>query len=221
MSVERIWLTRHAETSDPTVFHGADSDVGLSELGTRQAEAAAAHFAPLGLTAVVSSAMLRARLTAGPVAAACGVPHLIEPELYERRIGHLAGSRTGAASGPWPDTVRAWEAGDLDFATPGAESYRQLQARLVPAFLRVAAAHPGGRVLVVAHGIVCKVLLLTLLDGYGPAAWNRLGRVANLSVSELVPAEPGWFAERLLQLPGPVAALAGATGLNAGSGPPA
>lgn len=29
----RIWLLRHAETALPTVFHGAESDVGLSRRG--------------------------------------------------------------------------------------------------------------------------------------------------------------------------------------------
>ena len=217
MTVERIYLTRHAETSDPRVFHGADSDIGLSELGERQAEAAAAFYSPLGLTAVVSSAMLRARRTAAPIAAACGVPHTIEPELYERRIGPLSGQSFDGPNGVWPDTVRAWEAGEIDYTTPGAESFRELHARLIPPFERVAAGHPSGRVLVVAHGIVCKVLLLTLLEGFGPAGWTRLGRVPNLAFSELVPTPGGWHAARLLELPEPVARLAGATGTGAGA----
>ena len=177
MTVERIYLTRHAETSDPTRFHGADSDIGLSELGHRQADAAATFYSSMELTAVVSSNMLRARLTAFPISTACQVPHTIESQLHERRIGRLAGQPFDGPNGLWPDTIRAWEAGDIDFSTPGAETYRELQERLIPAFERVAAAHPGGRVLIVAHGIVCKVLLLTLLDGYGPAAWSRLESV--------------------------------------------
>ena len=89
---EWVALARHAETATPAVFHGAESDIGLSELGRRQAAAAAGWFAGAGLTAVVSSAMLRARDTAAPIAAACGVPHEVEPDLYERRVGPLAGT---------------------------------------------------------------------------------------------------------------------------------
>ena len=74
----------------------------------------------------------------------------------------------------------------------------------MPAFERVVDAYPGGRVVVVAHGIVCKVILLTLLDGFGPAGWTRLGRVANLAFTELVPNPGGWRAEQLLNLPAPV-----------------
>ncbi|HEX4606852.1 MAG TPA: histidine phosphatase family protein [Urbifossiella sp.] len=205
-----IWLTRHAETSAPTVFHGAESDIGLSDLGRRQAAAAAGWFAPLGVTAVVSSGMLRARDTAAPVAAACGAPHRIEPDLHERRVGALSGTAFSSTGGPWPETIDRWEAGDTAFTTPGAESFEDLRRRLVPAVARVAAAHPGGRVVVVAHGVVCKVLLLCLLPGYGPGAWKRLGRVPNLAVSTLTHAGGGgWGAAGLLDLPPPVAALSG------------
>ncbi len=51
----RVWLARHAETSTPTVFHGAESDVGLSEFGERQALASAEWFQTLRPTRLVSS----------------------------------------------------------------------------------------------------------------------------------------------------------------------
>jgi 2,3-bisphosphoglycerate-dependent phosphoglycerate mutase len=190
------------------VFNGAESDVDLSPLGFQQAAAVAGWFPQHRPTAVVSSAMVRAINTANPIAAACGVPHSIVPALHERRIGPLAGMPFDTQIGPWHDTVAAWSAGDTAFTTPGAESFDELVGRLLPAWDEVCAAHPGGRVVVVAHGIVCKVLLLSLLDGYGVRAWSTMGRSANVSVSELVPDGAKWRAEKLLFLPEPVAALA-------------
>jgi probable phosphoglycerate mutase len=205
---ERVWLLRHAETTAPHVFNGAESDVDLSELGLRQSAAVAEWFTRHRPTAVVSSAMLRAVRTAAPIAEACGVPHTTHPHLHERRIGSLAGLPFATQSGPWHDTVAAWTAGDTAFTTAGAESFDDLVARLVPAWNAVCAAHPGGRVVVVAHGIVCKVLLVSLLEGMGMADWGRMGRSANASVSELVPTGNGkWTAEMLLHLPEPVAAV--------------
>lgn len=213
---EAVFLARHAETAAPFVFHGAESDVGLSDLGRRQAEAAAGWFAGQRLTAVVSSAMRRAVDTAAPVAAACGVPHLIEPDLHERRVGILGGQAFDLQQGLWADTVARWTAGDVAFTTPGAESFADLQARLLPAWERVCAAHTGGRVLVVAHGVVCKTLLLCLLDGWDVSGWTRLGRVSNLCVSGLSPAGGGWRADSLLVVPDPVSALS--AGLPTGVG---
>ncbi|MBX9584455.1 MAG: histidine phosphatase family protein [Gemmataceae bacterium] len=199
-----IWLTRHAETALPTVFHGAESDVGLSDLGRRQADAAADWFRPLRPTAVVSSAMLRATATAGPIAAACGLPHLVEPDLHERRVGSLSGMAFSMDAGPWPETIARWAAGETAYSSHGAESFDAIRGRVLPAFLRVAERHAGGRVVVVAHGVVCKVLMLSLLPGWGVADWVRFGRVANLSVSELHLDGATWAAGELLRVPPPV-----------------
>src|SRR5260370_36302231 len=83
----RVWLLRHAESAVPNVFHGAESDVGLSDRGTRQVQALAKVLAGYGADGVISSGMRRALLTAGPIAEACAVPLRVEPELHERRVG--------------------------------------------------------------------------------------------------------------------------------------
>lgn len=214
---ERVWLMRHAETATPAVFHGAESDVGLSELGFRQAAAVAEWFRTHAPTAVVSSAMRRAIDTAAPIAVACGVPHFLEPELHERRVGALCGVDFAASNGPWAETVSKWSAGHTDYTTAGAESFNELAARVLVAWGRVTSAYPNGRVVVVAHGIVCKALLLSLLDGHDVSHWSTLGRVANVSVTELVPHGAKWRAEQLLTVPPPAAALS--DGLPTGVGP--
>ena len=79
-----------------------------------------------GLTAVVSSAMRRAVDTAAPIAAACGVPHHLEPDLHERRVGAMAGQPFALHDGPWADTLANWTAGNTAFTTEGAESFDDL-----------------------------------------------------------------------------------------------
>src|SRR5437764_2917466 len=64
-----VFLLRHAESANPLVFHGAESDVGLSARGRRQAEALAPLLAALSPHAIVSSAMRRAVDTATPILA--------------------------------------------------------------------------------------------------------------------------------------------------------
>jgi 2,3-bisphosphoglycerate-dependent phosphoglycerate mutase len=204
---QTVWLVRHAETAEPTIFHGAESDIDLGEHGHRQAVAAAGWFATLKPTAVVSSAMRRARDTAAPIAAGCGVQHLIEPLLHERRVGPLTRKPRAEAEHIWDATSAEWIAGNTAYAYPGMESFDELRARVVPAFRRVVEAHAGGRVVIIAHGVVCKVLLLSLLRGYGPAQWNTIGRIPNLAVSELIPDKELWSAKQLLVVPPPVVAV--------------
>ena len=199
-----IWLARHAETSNPTVVHGAESDIELGEHGRRQVEAASGWFRDLRPTVVVSSGMRRAIQTATPIAALCEVSHEIELELHERIVGPFSQKAGEEVDIVWAETVRRWEAGEVAYAYPGMESFARIRDRVVPAFARVAERHAGGRVVVIAHGVVCKVLLLSLLRDRGPAEWTRLGRALNLSVSELVPDGPHWRANRLLEVPPPV-----------------
>lgn len=203
-----VWLCRHAETAVPNVFHGYESDVDLSEHGRLQAAAAAEWFRELRPTAVVSSAMRRAVETAKVIAARCEVPHHFEEKLHERRVGVLGGTSYAQAHGPWAETERHWAAGECHFTTEGAESYAELADRLVPAFHRAIESHENGRIVVVAHGIVCKILLLSLLNEQGPRKWVELGNCLNLSVSELSRQAGGpWLVNSLLQVPPPVASL--------------
>ena len=205
-----IWLARHAQTAVPGVFHGAEDDIGLSDLGHAQAEAAAGWFAQLKPTAVISSAMLRARDTAAPIARACGLAHEIVPEIHERSVGAMCGTSYDDATSPWPETVRRWTLGETAYTSTGAESFDDLRARLVPPLERIAEKHRDARVVVIAHGVVCKVLLLSLLPRHTPRDWVRLGHALNLSVSELIRDEVGWTSKSILQVPEPVAKFSGA-----------
>ncbi len=198
---QRIWLLRHAITTAPNVLNGSESNVPLSELGHAQANAMAKWFHGLAPQFVYSSAMTRAMQTAQPIASLCGVPHLVEPDLHERRIGPLSGAEFSLKTGPWAETLNAWAAGDITYTTSGAESYADLMARLLPAWNRVVEQTAGKRVVVVVHGIVIKVLLLTLLKNHGPTKWTSLGRVQNVSVTELLRNNAEYRANSLLYLP--------------------
>jgi broad specificity phosphatase PhoE len=193
----RVLLIRHAESADPTVFHGAESDIGLSERGERQAAALAEVLAASAPHAVVSSAMRRARATAEPLAKLLDRELLIEPHLHERRVGALRGTSTQGVEGVWPDTLRRWMAGETHYAPPGAESFDQIRERVLPVWRRLTRKYEGQTTAVVAHGVVCKVLLLSLLPDWTVADWQRLGPIRNAAVSELVDEGSGWRAVRL------------------------
>ncbi len=51
----RVVLLRHAEMAAPDLFHGAESEIGLSERGRQQAEAIAPVLAAERPVAVISS----------------------------------------------------------------------------------------------------------------------------------------------------------------------
>jgi len=197
----QVWLLRHGETAEPYVFHGAESDVGLSERGQRRADALAPILAAHRPDVVVSSGMRRAILTATPIATACDRPLRIEPALHERRVGILSGTPTVPEGPLWKETVARWEAGDLEFATEGAESLADVQRRVIPAWDRLTAEYGDRKLIVVAHGVVIRALLLTILPEWSPTDWRKFPSVLNLAISELAGDGAGWRANRLCELP--------------------
>lgn len=180
----RVLLLRHAETSVPGRFHGAESDIGLSDWGHRQAVLVAEELAPLAPTALYGSAMRRARDTAGAIARACGLEVNVVEALHERRMGPLAGVLREEGIATYELAKARWSAGDLGHTHEGGESYLDIRNRVVPAFLKLAERHPAETIVVVAHGVVNRVLLTTLPVGYGPADFDRIG-IANCGINDL------------------------------------
>ena len=203
----RVWLLRHAESEIPNIFHGAESDVGLSERGARQVQAAATILASYGANAVVSSGLRRALLTAEPIAAACGLPLRIEPELHERRVGILQGMPTRPPHPLWVETTQRWQNGETAYATQGAESFDDIRERIVPVWRRLTVESAEQSIIIVAHGVVIQVLLLSILPGYSPADWQRIGSTRNLGITELV-FEADWRVIRRNEVPPQVAEIA-------------
>jgi broad specificity phosphatase PhoE len=192
----RVLLLRHAETAAPDRFHGAESDIGLGQRGLRQAEAVARTLSALGPDAVYCSTMRRAVETAAPIARACRVkPQLVE-SLHERRMGPLSGQPREVGLTAYEEAKRRWMAGELDYTHAGGESYADIRRRTVPAFEALAARHPGGTIVVVAHGVVIRVLLTTLLEGYGPEHFAAIA-IPNAGVNDVWHDGLRWRAERL------------------------
>ncbi|WP_020475551.1 histidine phosphatase family protein [Zavarzinella formosa] len=197
----RVLLIRHGETAKPELFHGYESDIDLGVRGYAQAEALAPVIAALKPDALISSGMLRAVRTAEAISRASGLPLRIEPELHERKVGSLSGMPVKGEFGVWPDTLARWLNGETGHAPEGMESFDDLARRLLPVWDRLTAEFAGKTVAIVAHGIVIRVILLSVLEGYNVADWPKLGRVQNVSVSELTGDGRHWKAARIGEVP--------------------
>jgi broad specificity phosphatase PhoE len=76
----RLYLVRHGQASSTWAEH---HDPGLSDLGRREAEAAARDLAPRGPLAILSSPLARARETAAPLERLWETHLRIEPGIAE------------------------------------------------------------------------------------------------------------------------------------------
>lgn len=170
----RLLLLRHAETAQPDRFHGVESDVELGPRGRKQAELIARLIAGQRPAAVYCSAMRRACQTAEAIGSECGLAWQPIEALHERRMGALSGVPREQGWGAYAEAMERWRSGDLDFTHEGGESYAAIRDRVVAPLLGLLEAHRGQTIVVVAHGVVIRVALTTLLEGYTAADFERI-----------------------------------------------
>jgi 2,3-bisphosphoglycerate-dependent phosphoglycerate mutase len=198
----RLLLARHAETAAPDRFHGAESDIGLSAAGARQAELLGESLKSSGAVAVYSSAMRRAVDTAEPIARACGLVPVSIAALHERRIGPLSGLSREDGWAVYAASKTRWIAGDLDHTHEGGESYNDVRRRVVPILQELAVRHAGETIIVVAHGVVIRVALTSLLAGSKPSDFERFA-IEFASVNDIRFDGEVWTAGKLNQVVAP------------------
>src|SRR5436190_7267739 len=86
-----IFLIRHGETALNAARVLQMPDTPLSDRGLAQAEALGRRLASHGVTAIVSSDLLRAVMTAEALRRACGAPLTLDAALQERNFGDVRG----------------------------------------------------------------------------------------------------------------------------------
>lgn len=202
MQETRLLLIRHAETSTPDVFHGAESDIGLSAWGEHQAMRLGESLKGHGAHALYCSAMQRAVATARPIGAACGLTAVIVPQLHERKIGPLSGLSRETGWEIYAESKRRWMSGDLEFTHPGGESFADIRRRVLPVFEELRTRHRGETLIVVAHGVVIRIVLLSLLEGLEPADFDRIA-IDFASINDLRWNGTRWKAHALNQVVAP------------------
>jgi probable phosphoglycerate mutase len=152
-------------------------DYGLSELGRRQADAAAECCGLPADTVICSSDFSRARQTAEIVRARLGAPPVVvAPALRERCFGDLEGSSTDSYARVWA----ADEAGTAH-ANGGVEPAAAVLDRATALVAELEWRYDGRDILLVSHGDTLQILLAGFLR-MDPAAHRR---VPHLAVAEI------------------------------------
>jgi broad specificity phosphatase PhoE len=147
-----ILLVRHGETAGNAARILQRADVPLNERGIHQAEQLARRLLDHGFAHIVCSDLLRARMTAAPLAARSGIEIEESALLQERNFGDLRGVPYAALA---EDPFRA------DFAPPNGEDWPTFHARVADAFEFIVSRrrHANGTLVVVTHGLVCRALV--------------------------------------------------------------
>jgi len=184
----RFLLLRHGQTELSTQRrYSGRGNPALTDVGRRQAEAAAQFLAQKGgIEAVITSPLQRAYDTAAAAAKALGLDVTVDHDLIETDFGAWEGLTFGEAAERDPDQHRRWLR-DTSVTPPDGESFDSVAERVRRAQARIINEHTGQNVLVVSHVTPIKTLLRMALDA-GPGILYRLHLdLASLSIAEFYP----------------------------------
>jgi probable phosphoglycerate mutase len=172
----RIYLMRHADVEyfDATGRPHRPATVPLTERGQQQAEAAAAALAEVPFDLVVTSGLLRTEQTARIILAQREVPLQSDPRLREIETGHMS-EWAGVSPEMVMRTVLGALSSDLrpESTFFAGETFASLARRVEEAWTSLLARSDWRTLMVMAHGVVNR-MILTLLLG---APLGALGKV--------------------------------------------
>ncbi|MFC1905347.1 histidine phosphatase family protein [Chloroflexota bacterium] len=157
-----IFLLRHGhiDTADEKRYIG-QTDISLSLLGIKQAEAWQHLLSKIPFTDILSSDLQRTRETARIIAVGRQQEIKIVPELNEINMGEWENLSFKEVMDNYPREFRERGHNPAGFRTPGGESFSDLQKRVLKVFLPLLSIQ--GYVLIVGHSGVNRVILCYLL----------------------------------------------------------
>ncbi|MGH3661567.1 MAG: histidine phosphatase family protein, partial [Micromonosporaceae bacterium] len=157
-------LTRHGET----IWHSGNryagrTDIPLNQCGQQQAQLLGRWAKRARLDAVWVSPLARARDTAAPAAQAAGVRPHADDRLVELDFGDAEGLTGGQMRERFPEVRAAFESDPVEHHLPGGEDPRDALQRAISCLTEIVGLFPDGRVLIVWHGTIHRLVLCHLL----------------------------------------------------------
>jgi broad specificity phosphatase PhoE len=191
--VTTILLARHGESDwNRAMRWQGFADRPLTDLGRRQAADLAERLEETELDAIYSSDLQRARATAEIVARSKGLTVHSTPDLREVDVGSWSGLTRAEAEERFPQGYARWLNGGEGW--DDGETYHQMSERVVAAIHRIAGAHDGSRVLVIAHGGSIRAVHAAAL-GVDVHSHRRIQRVEPNATLSAVCLENGRLTE--------------------------
>jgi len=183
----RLVLIRHGQTHTPQdAWFRGQVDVPLDEVGLAQAAATAQRvIAAWTPQAVYSSPLARARQTAELIAAPLGLEVQVHEDLTDINYGAWQGLRMHEVRTRWLKTLTVWNTRPHHATIPGGETLTAVRTRVLRAVQEIITAYPQATVIIVAHAVVNRLIMLRALGWTYERFWELQQKNCSLCVVEI------------------------------------
>ncbi len=160
-----VYIMRHAQTygNSSGILNGILRDPGLTKKGLKQAKHAAREFM-IKPKIILCSPQKRAIQTALQIAKKTGARIKIIKLLHEQDSGDWTGKKVSALQKKYPEKFIRYKGKMTRIfeSCPNGETITQIQKRLRKVISLIRKKHMERPILIVAHGVVIRVLLYEL-----------------------------------------------------------
>ncbi len=161
------------------------TDLGLSELGERQAAALTAALRGRHIDAVYSSDLCRASMTVAGAAAERGLAVIPERGLREIFAGDWENRKFDELITLWPSERHLWKFDIGNACPPNGERVSEVYDRVYRTLLAIAEENPGKTLLIGTHATPIRAITARLM-GLGVLGMKDLAWAKNASVTTVL-----------------------------------
>jgi len=179
-------LARHGETvwNVEKIYRGR-TDVNLDEVGIKQAELLGNHLSNWELETIYSSPLRRAIDTANIIARYQKIGVHIAEGLIDFDYGEWQSLSEQTVKNLYPTLHDEWHNNPHKVRMPGGESLEDVKKRAIKV-VSVVLSEYQGRIVLVSHRVVNKVLICSLLGLGNSYFWNIKQDVSGITVFNYV-----------------------------------
>lgn len=160
----RIYLIRHGQVAghDQPRYNG-QTDVGLTDVGLEQYHVLKERLAGKPVSACYTSDLSRCTIGADIICGQFGIEPVRRSELRELNIGVWEGLTWKEIARRWPTEWQTRLNDLVNYRVPQGENLLDVEARVMPVIGEIVERHKGQEVLVVGHGGVNRIVLLSAI----------------------------------------------------------
>ena len=163
------------------VLAGRTPGFGLTPKGEEQAGEAGRFLSKMGIAAVYSSPIERARQTAQIISKECSLEPAVLEELTELDMGRFTGMHYDEVFPKYGNVFTRFYAGDEEVAAMGVEPFEGVRERVRRAVSRAVSENPGRNVALVTHMDPIKAMLSEILSPSPRTLFETI--IANASIN--------------------------------------
>ena len=168
-----IFFIRHGQTLwNKELKYQGHSDIALSAEGLQQAERVARRLRREPFTAIYSSDLSRALVTAEKVAEHHSLPVVTMPEFREVGFGEWEGLKYDQIYAGWSAEIDKFFRYPSQVNIPGGETFHAVKERIDRGLRQLRERHDGECIAVVTHGGAIRTILCSALDIPLDALWS-------------------------------------------------